>query len=109
MSLHRVNRDLSADYGTDCLIRWVLRSSVAGAEPSPQVWERIQQRITHEAAVAPSGAPAWCNVVIQYVLDLYLALRYPRELSGGDWQRAAPVYMLTAETSLVSGMGLRFC
>ena len=29
----------------DALVRWVLRNSLAGEEPSPEVWDRIRARL----------------------------------------------------------------
>jgi hypothetical protein len=49
MSSHRADRDPFLDESLDGLIRWALHDEVHGAEPSPQVWERIQTRIRHEA------------------------------------------------------------
>ncbi len=38
------------DITIDSLIRWALHDSVAGAEPSPQGWEQLKQRITTDRA-----------------------------------------------------------
>jgi hypothetical protein len=59
MNLRRVNRDQSAEDNVDRLIRWALHDSVAGAEPSPQVWDRIQRGITGQAKAQAVSAPPW--------------------------------------------------
>jgi hypothetical protein len=48
MSSHRVDDEWSTNDSIDGLIRWSLQDSVAGAEPSPQVWDRIQQHVAEE-------------------------------------------------------------
>jgi hypothetical protein len=52
MSFHRGQRGQSIENGLDQLIRCILYDSVADAEPSPQVWERIQKRILDEKPAA---------------------------------------------------------
>ena len=44
MTLRRGFREDSSET-VDALIRIALRESVAGIEPSPQVWERIKERV----------------------------------------------------------------
>ncbi len=63
MNLHRVKE--SSDDGVDYLISWALQDSVVGAEPSPQVWERIQQSIADNAATAAADAPAWYDALLR--------------------------------------------
>jgi hypothetical protein len=48
MSSHRVDDEWSTNDSIDGLIRCALYDSVAGEEPSPQVWERIQGHATEE-------------------------------------------------------------
>ena len=43
MSLRKADKDQFINDNLDGLIRLVLQDSVAGAEPSPQVWERNEQ------------------------------------------------------------------
>jgi hypothetical protein len=45
MSLPKADKDQYIDDNLDVLLRWALQDSVAGAEPSSQVWQRIQQQI----------------------------------------------------------------
>jgi len=54
MSLHSTDKDRFTNDGIDDLIHWALRDSVAGEEPSPHVWERIQGGVLarREAALA---------------------------------------------------------
>ncbi len=60
------------DDGIDCLTRWALQDSVVGAEPSPQVWERIQQSIADNAATAAEDAPAWYEALLRRLSALVL-------------------------------------
>ena len=69
MNLHRMKE--SSDDGMDYLISWALQDSVAGAEPSPQVWERIQQSIT-DNDVTVKDAPAWYQVLLRYLSARWL-------------------------------------
>ncbi len=39
----------------DRVIRWALRERVAGASPSPDVWERIKARVEHWAMLKRTG------------------------------------------------------
>ena len=118
MSLTRADRGQSVDK-IDCVIRWTLRDSVAGTQPSPQVWNRIRQRILDDAGQATANAPVWNETLLRLLLNLGLTLRYSFGLSGGNWQQTALtrklvaemalMRMLVAETSLMGGWGLRFC
>jgi len=50
MSFHRKNwltveEDTYRNDEVDALVRWALRDSVAGEEPSPEVWHRIRARL----------------------------------------------------------------
>ena len=55
MSSRKNDQEQWVNDSTDNLIRWALHDSVAGAEPSSRVWERIEGRIAAEMgnAVAP--------------------------------------------------------
>ncbi len=57
MGMHSADKDGIANDGLDGLIRWALQDAVAGAEPSPQVWERLQQRVLDDGASAVAGPP----------------------------------------------------
>jgi hypothetical protein len=48
MNSHRRVKEKQVDDSLDGLIRWALHDSVAGAEPSSQVWERIEAGIAEE-------------------------------------------------------------
>ncbi len=41
----RVEEDTYRNDEVDALVRWALRDSVAGEEPSPEVWDRIRARL----------------------------------------------------------------
>jgi hypothetical protein len=50
MSFHRKSwsrgeEDTYRNDEVDALVRWALRDSVAGEEPSPEVWDRIRARL----------------------------------------------------------------
>jgi hypothetical protein len=57
MNILREDKDRFAEDGLDGLIRWALHDSVADAEPSPLVWERIQQRILDERETTTPSLP----------------------------------------------------
>jgi hypothetical protein len=59
MSSRRDDQDRSNTDGLDSLVRWALQDSVADAEPSPQVWERIKGRVLDDAAIAKARSPRW--------------------------------------------------
>ncbi len=65
MSLRKMKSKEYFDDGIDCLTRWALQDSVAGAEPSPQVWERIQQSIADNGATIIADSPAWYEVLLR--------------------------------------------
>ncbi len=58
MSSRRAERDRRTHNEFDSLIRWALHDSVAAEEPSPDVWEQIQQRIADDATVARAAPPS---------------------------------------------------
>jgi hypothetical protein len=60
------------DDGIDCLTRWALQDSVAGAEPSPQVWERIQQSIADNGVTVSKDAPAWYEALLRFLSARWL-------------------------------------
>ena len=65
MSFHREQRGQSVENGLDQLIRCILYDSVADAEPSPRVWERIQKRILDEKPTAKEGVFARYKTFLQ--------------------------------------------
>jgi hypothetical protein len=58
MSSRRADRERQADHAFDSLIRWALHDTVDGAEPSPQVWERVQQRVSDDVSAAGTSPPS---------------------------------------------------
>lgn len=52
MNSHRRVKEKQIDDSLDGLIRWALHDSVARAEPSSQVWERIEARVVAESGQA---------------------------------------------------------
>jgi len=52
----------------DGLIRWALRERVDGAVPSPQVWERIRERVERRAA------PKWARLDLTFLSTLVVWL-----------------------------------
>ena len=57
MSSRRADRERHVNHELDSLIRWALHDAVDGEEPSPQVWERIQQRISDDVSAAGASPP----------------------------------------------------
>ena len=57
MSLHKREREKQINESLDGLIRWALQDSVADAEPSPRVWERIRQQAANERLAASPPSP----------------------------------------------------
>ncbi len=72
MNLHKVDESKFHDDNIDHLIRWALHDSVAGAEPSAQVWERIQQGIA-DCETATASAPVWYRALWQRLTARWLA------------------------------------
>ena len=70
MNLHRMKE--SADDGVDYLISWALQDSVVGAEPSPRVWERIQQSIADDEETVVEDAPDWHKMLLQFLSARWL-------------------------------------
>jgi hypothetical protein len=56
MSSHNAETEHLAGDILDGLVRLILRDSVMGAEPSPLVWERIQDQVQQEAKTPPKPA-----------------------------------------------------
>jgi hypothetical protein len=55
MSSHK--QDRSSTDALDSFIRWALHDSVAGAEPSSQVWQRVKTRVLDDIDVAKAHPP----------------------------------------------------
>jgi ABC-type dipeptide/oligopeptide/nickel transport system ATPase subunit len=106
MSSHRTNKGKSTNKSIDYLIRWALHDSVADAEPSPQIWERIQERITDGAGAVMTNAPAWHEMLLRRLLNLYLAALCSWNLSDDNWQRVALARALVVEPSLLKWLNL---
>jgi hypothetical protein len=110
MSCHRATRDHFGDDGLDAVIRWTLHDAVAAAEPSPHVWECIQQRVKREAEAA--SVPAWhealLGALLRHLPNLYLLLRQPGELPQNSWHSVIRARVL-AEARAYNGWDLRFC
>ena len=58
MSSRRADRERHTHHDFDSLIRWTLHDAVDGEEPSPQVWERIQQRISDDVSATGASPPS---------------------------------------------------
>ena len=103
MSLPK-DKERHIDDNLDGLIRWSLQDSVAGAEPSPQVWERIQQHVK-AAEVAQMEPPArdsiwprrpWLGWLLGAGAD-YPVPGDPRSA----WQRRLHAFDIRASSSVV--------
>jgi hypothetical protein len=115
MSLNRVDRDPSVD-NIDSIIRWALRDSVADAEPSPQVWERIRQRIRGRAGASVERAPArhkallrrlWPSQLVRpgatLVVPMDSRLAWQRRVYAFDLRASSPIiYMFESRMILLS-------
>jgi len=58
MTLHKSILERHSQDELSALIRWTLRDRVAGASPSPEVWERIRTRICARAEQSTVQGPA---------------------------------------------------
>lgn len=58
MTLHKSILERHSQDELSALIRWALRDRVAGASPSPEVWERIRARIRTRAEQSTVQGPA---------------------------------------------------
>jgi hypothetical protein len=100
MNSRRLDRECS-DNDMDCLIYWALHDAVADARPSPQVWERVQQRIADDAGVVALNYFARCGALLWRLLDLWLNAPVPRDLSKRSWQQRTLARALVAEPGLL--------
>lgn len=95
----------SSDDGMDHLISWALQDSVAGAEPSPQVWERIQQSIADNDAIVVEDAPAWYRVLLRCLSARWLIGGGQASSVPGDprlaWQERVRAFDMGASLSVV--------
>jgi hypothetical protein len=75
MSSHKTDLDLTTNDSLDHLIRWSLHFSVAEAQPSDAVWERIQQKVTveMEADAPPTGMSARLKLWLKRLLQGWVA------------------------------------
>jgi hypothetical protein len=105
MNLRRVDRDQSSNDNVDRLIRWALHDSVAGAEPSPQVWERIQQSITDQAKSQAVSAPRWYEILFRYLAARWLVGAGAPSPVRGDprlaWQQRMQAFDADASLSVL--------
>lgn len=102
MSLHRVLGDQFADDRIDYLIRRCLHDSVACAEPAPQVWERIEQHIVHNAGPTTVVVPAWRATLWQQLMKLPSALGCLQDMFSNDGQQVPLTRVLFAELRLIN-------
>lgn len=57
MTLHKSILERHSQDELSALIRWTLRDRVAGASPSPEVWERIRARAEQSTVQGPALPP----------------------------------------------------
>jgi hypothetical protein len=104
MSFHR-RQSQSVENGLDQLIRCMLYDSVAGAEPSPQVWERIQKRVLDDKRAARTSTFARCKTFLQDLCTVWLADAGAPLLVPGDpraaWQPRLYFFDISAPLSFV--------
>jgi hypothetical protein len=103
MSLHRA--DKVVDDGLDSLIRWALYDSVADAEPSPQVWENIQESIASERKTTVARGPARRKIMPRRLWWGWLLGAGAQFPVPGDprfaWQRRLHAFDMRAPLSIV--------
>jgi hypothetical protein len=93
MSFHRKSRPTTEEntYQSDemdALIRWALRNSVAGEEPSPEVWDRIRAGLEQPKAQLPPRrkrllVAQWSWLVQLLVLGILILVAFGLSLSHG--------------------------
>ncbi len=98
----------------DELIRWALLDEVAGEEPSPQVWQNIQARLTARSRAIPSQSGVerpwrqFASVLQAWALGLIAPLDAnwdsrlaPRERSYLIWRATLPLSMMPMAAMII--------
>jgi len=98
----------------DGLIRWALLGEVAGEEPSPQVWQNIQARLTAHSRAMPSQsgvARPWrqfASTLRAWALGITASLDanwdpklVPQERSYLIWRATLPLSMMPMATMII--------
>ena len=75
MSFHRkswptVEENTYRNDEVDALIRWALRESVAGEEPSPEVWDRIRARLEQSKVQPHLRRKGTLSVQLSWLIQL---------------------------------------
>jgi hypothetical protein len=104
MSLHRVseNQFHFHDDRVDYLVRYYLQDSVAGVEPSPQVWECIKLHIVNDARTTIASGPAWHETLWQRLTKLPQAVFHLPDMFEGDPQQMPLARVLFTELRLLN-------
>ena len=109
MSSHRIQLKMEGQPldGLDELIRWALLDELAGEEPSPQVWQNIQARLTVRSQAMPSQ-PGMERPWRQFASALQAWTLYIIAPPGASWDsRLTPKersYLIWRENLLLSMM-----
>jgi hypothetical protein len=105
MSLPRANANRCTDDDLDGLIRCVLQESVAGAEPSPLVWERIQEQVAgEERALTPRSRAPHKSLSRRLWLGWLIGAGASFPVPGDPraaWQRRLHVFDVRAPASII--------
>lgn len=102
---------LTTDECIDYLIRWGLHDLVAGAEPSPQVWRRVERRVLSDPSANVSRTPVWRTMLLQHLPSLILPLccLFGVTQDNRQYAYAKSMHTRAAEMGVLSGWNLRFC
>ena len=107
MSFHRKSwprgeEDTYRNDEVDALVRWALRESVGGEEPSPEVWHRIRARLGQMKTKSPprrgrllSAQLSW--LVQLLVLGIIILVAFGLSLSQGFDFSSDPEYVVNGE------------
>jgi hypothetical protein len=116
MSFHRIQPEMKGQPpdAMDELIRWALLDEVAGEEPSPQVWQNIQARLTARPHAMPSQSGAerpWrqlASILQAWALSFVAPLDAnwdprlaPQERSYLIWRETLPLSMMPMAAMII--------
>jgi hypothetical protein len=92
----------------DALVRWALRESVGGEEPSPEVWDRIRASLGQMKTKSPPRrgrvlSLQWSWLVQLLVLGIIVLLAFGLSLSQGFDFSSDREYVVNGELTPQSG------
>lgn len=105
MSSHKREKEKQINDSLDGLIRWALHDSVADAEPSPQVWERIRQQVANEPLAASPPPSSERKILPRRLWLTWLIGAGAEQPMPGDprlaWQRRLHAFDMRGPASVV--------